>query len=162
MKAERFLLFFTVVAAVLGQQLTIDGTLNDAFWQRAPAETLGPGSGGEIRMVVAGAYLYIGARIPEAGGRITARSIGQNPAWEDEDILRITAAANIGYTDRVLQINPLGAYSLEKLRNVVRRSEPVFPYSDEREADVVYQNIDRFLVATKIDDAGWTVEAAFL
>ncbi|HUS05008.1 MAG TPA: hypothetical protein VMZ52_01840, partial [Bryobacteraceae bacterium] len=161
----RSLALLTISIAAVGHAapppLTIDGTINERFWQAVPSHPLGPGAGGEIRTVVAGNYLYIAARMPEAGGKITARSIGQNPAWEEEDALRITAGAGIGYTDRVLQVNPLGAYSLEKARHVVRKSESTYPYSDTQDADVVYQNIDRFLVASKVDDQGWTVEAAF-
>jgi hypothetical protein len=124
--------------------LTIDGKLYDAFWNKVPAAQFQPSGGGEVRAVVAGRYLYLAARLPERTGRITARSFGRNPAWEDEDLLRITAGADIGYTDRVLQINPLGAYSLEKAGHVVWKSLDVFPYSDERAATVVNQNIVSF------------------
>src|ERR1035437_4728885 len=87
--------------------LTIDGKLDDPFWKKVPAEQLKPAGGGEVRAVVAGRYLYVAAELPEPTGRITARSFGRNPAWEDEDLIRITAGADIGYTDRVLQVNPL-------------------------------------------------------
>jgi dienelactone hydrolase len=97
----------------------------------------------------------------EPSGRISARSVGRNPAWEEEDLLRVTAGANIGYTDRILQVNPLGAYSLEKAVPGTRWVDSVFPYSDEREAAVVYQNIEKFLVAARVSEKQWTVEAAF-
>ncbi len=64
--------------------------------------------------MVAGRYLYVAAELPEPSGRISARSFKRNPAWEDEDLIRITCGADIGYSNRVLQVNPLGAYSLEK------------------------------------------------
>ena len=102
--------------------LTIDGKLDDPFWTKHPAQQFQPAGGGEVRAVVAGRYLYVAARLPEPTGRITARSFGRNPAWEEEDLLRVTAGANIGYTDRVLQVNPLGAYSLEKAGHVIWKS----------------------------------------
>ncbi|MCX6625893.1 MAG: hypothetical protein NTY38_33485, partial [Acidobacteria bacterium] len=108
-----------------------------------------------------GRYLYIAAEFPEPTGRITARSIGHNPAWEDEDLLRIYAGADIGYLDRTVQINPLGAYSLERSGHPVWKSLDVFPYSDERSAPVLGINIDRFLVATRVEERKWTVEVAF-
>jgi hypothetical protein len=45
---------------------------------------------------------------------VTARLTGRNPSWEDEDRIRILAGADIEYTDRILTVNPLGAYSIEK------------------------------------------------
>ena len=149
------------LALVAALALTVDGKLDDPFWKPVAAQEFGPSDGGRVKAVVAGRYLYIAAEMPEPSGRITARSFGVNPAWEDDDLLRITAGDNIGYTDRVLQVNPLGAYSLEKAGHVVWRSLDVYPYSDEREAPVVYQNIDRFLVAARVGEKSWTVEAAF-
>lgn len=141
--------------------LTIDGKLDDPFWTKHPAQQFQPAGGGEVRAVVAGRYLYVAARLPEPTGRITARSFGRNPAWEEEDLLRVTAGANIGYTDRVLQVNPLGAYSLEKAGHVIWKSLDVYPYSDERATAVVAQNVGKFLVAARVEEKSWTVEAAF-
>ena len=108
----RISLFVVLAATQLhGSPPVIDGVLEDAFWQEAPAEHFNPQGGGDLRVVVAGRYLYVAARLEEPTGRITARSVGHNPAWEEEDLLRITAGASIGYTDRILQVNPLGAYS---------------------------------------------------
>jgi dienelactone hydrolase len=141
--------------------LTIDGRLSDPFWASIAPQSFADSGGGQIRAVVAGRYLYVAAEFPERSGRLTARSIGRNPAWEDEDMIRITCGADIGYTDRVLQVSPLGAYSLEKAGHVVWSSLDVFPYSDEREAQVVAQNIDRFLVATHVGGDRWSAEVAF-
>ncbi|HEU0140482.1 MAG TPA: acetylxylan esterase [Bryobacteraceae bacterium] len=149
------LAFFAVLA------LTIDGKLDDPFWKPVTPQTLESPAGGRIRAVVAGRHLYIAAEVPEPTGRVTARSIGRNPAWEDEDLLRISAGATIGYTDRVLHVNPFGAYSLERAGHPVWTSLSVFPYSDEREAPVVPVNIDKFLVATRVGEKGWTAEIAF-
>ena len=79
--------------------------------------------GGEIRALVAGRYLCVSARLPEPGGGVTARLTGRNPSWEDEDRLRILAGADIGYTDRILTINPFGAYSVEKAVPVSYRND---------------------------------------
>src|SRR5512143_471619 len=109
------------LALVAALALTVDGRLDDPFWKSVVTQEFGPSGGGHVKAVVAGRYLYVAAEMPEPTGRITARSFGVNPAWEDEDLLRITAGDNIGYTDRVLQVNPLGAYSLEKAGHVVWR-----------------------------------------
>ena len=127
----------------------IDGLLNEPFWRKVAPQPLAvvepgvPGGGGEVRMVVRGQHLLIGAVLPEAGGRITARMVGRNPNWEDEDMLRIVVGPDIGYTDRTVRINPLGAYSVE------------------REGQVVHANAERYLVATSVNEGGWTVEFAF-
>ena len=118
------------------QPIIIDGHLNDRLWRNIPASKLVPSEdgtpadlGGEIRAIVAGRYLYVCARLPESTGRVTARLTGRNPSWEDEDRIRILAGADIGYTDRILTINPLGAYSIEKAVPVAYRNEPTFPFT---------------------------------
>ncbi len=50
-------------------------------------------------------------------------------------------------TDRIVQVNPFGAYSVEKAVYVSYKNVSVMPYSDEWERSVVYQGIDKFLVA---------------
>jgi cephalosporin-C deacetylase-like acetyl esterase len=148
--------------------IVIDGHLDEPIWQNLPAEKLTPEEegipaemGGEIRTVVIGRYLYVGARLPEPTGRITARLVGRNPSWEDEDRLRILCGADIGYTDRILQINPFGAYSVEKALHVGSGYLDVFPYSLEKStSQVLYTIASRFLVATSIGEREWTVEAA--
>lgn len=149
------------------QPLVVDGSLNDSIWREVAAHKLVPseagvpaGGGGEIRAIVAGRYLYVSARLPEPGGRVTARLTGRNPSWEDEDRLRILAGADIGYTDRILTINPFGAYSVEKAVPVSYRNEPTFPYADEWARDIVYRGAEKFLVAASIGENEWTVEAA--
>jgi hypothetical protein len=69
--------------------VVIDGKLADSFWQSVaparlvPTETgLAADVGGQVRVAIRGRYLYLGARLPEPDGRITARSIGRNPVWE--------------------------------------------------------------------------------
>ncbi len=91
---------------------------------------------------------------------MTARLTGRNPSWEDEDRIRILAGADIGYTDRILTINSLGAYSIEKAVPATYRNEPTFPYADEWSRDIVHRNAEKFLVATSIGAQEWTVEAA--
>jgi hypothetical protein len=94
----------------------IDGKLDDPIWQEiAPEELVSDpsaptGIGGQIRAVVLGRYLFVAARLPEPSGRFTARVTGRNPSWEEEDLLRVAAASDIGSADRILSINPLGAY----------------------------------------------------
>lgn len=151
----------------MAQPLVVDGSLNDAIWREVAVQKLVPSEagvpsdrGGEIRTLVAGRYLYVSARLPEPGGRVSARLTGRNPSFEDEDRLRILAGADIGYTDRILTINPFGAYSVEKAVPVGYRNEPTFPYADEWARDIVYRNAEKFLVAASIGENEWTVEAA--
>src|SRR5689334_14445191 len=63
--------------------VVIDGELNDSLWRSMTPEKLAPidsgvplAFGGEIRSGVMGGYLYLGARLPDPTGRITARSVG--------------------------------------------------------------------------------------
>jgi Acetyl xylan esterase (AXE1) len=147
--------------------LVIDGRLDDAIWRNIPAERLVPSeagvpaeTGGEIRIAIVGRYLCLAARLPELTGRITARLTGINPSWEDEDVLRIVAGADIGYTDRILQVNPLGAYSVEKALHITNTELAVYPYSLERRAQTIYNGAHKFLVATTVGEKEWTVEAA--
>ncbi|MBL8210167.1 MAG: acetylxylan esterase, partial [Bryobacterales bacterium] len=127
----------------------LDGQLNDPYWQSIPAHRLEPDQtgltmdGGEIRAVVRGRYLLLAARLPEPTGRITARMTGRHPNWEDEDMLQITEGPAIGYTDRVVRINPFGAFTTQ------------------REGQEVYPNDHLYLIATHIGDREWTLEAAF-
>ena len=101
--------------------LVVDGRLDDAVWQTIPAEKLTPsaagvaaGLGGEIRATVVGRRVFVSARLPEPTGRVTARMIGRNPIWEDEDLLRIVFGPDIGFSDREVKINPLGGCSVER------------------------------------------------
>jgi cephalosporin-C deacetylase-like acetyl esterase len=150
------------------RSIIVDGRLDDALWQSVPAEKLIPSQPGvvpeavgEIRAVVSGRYFYVGARLREPTGRITARLMGRNPSWEDEDLLRIVYGTDISSTDRILQINPFGAYSIEKAIHVPSTVLDVFPYSLERlTTQVMYRDASRFLVAAAIGDKEWTVEAA--
>ena len=124
--------------------VVIDGALHDEIWRTAvisklvPTETgVSPDLGGEIRLAVAGRYLYIGARMPEPSGRITARSMGKNPSWEEEDVLRIVVGP---YPDYIVQVGPLGAYSVET------KGQPVLR--------------DKFFAAALVTEREWTAEIA--
>jgi dienelactone hydrolase len=151
-----------------GPAIVIDGHLEEAVWQNLPVEKLTPSepgvppeTGGEIRAIVIGRFLYVGARLPEPTGHITARLIGRNPSWEDEDLLRILCGPDIGYTDRILQVNPWGAYSVEKALHVGSHFLDVFPYSLEKPtSQVIVKGAAKFLVATSVAEHEWTVEAA--
>jgi dienelactone hydrolase len=142
----------------------IDGKLTDPAWRDLAAQQLAPlqrgAPGGDIRAVVAGRYLYLAARLPEPTGRFSARLTGRNPNWEEEDALRILAGANIGYTDRIVQVNPFGAYSVEKAVHATYKNLSVMPYSDEWEREVVYQGAEKFLVAAALVEKEWDVEVA--
>lgn len=87
----------------------IDGKLDDPIWRDAQMSPMSNG-GGQIRIAVAGRYLYVGARMPEPTGQFTARSIGRNPHWEEEDMIRVTAGS---YPDWTVVVGPLGAWGVE-------------------------------------------------
>jgi hypothetical protein len=148
--------------------------LNEQMWQHlaaaklAPSEDAVPASmGGEIRAVIAGEYLYLGAHLPELGGRVMASSVGFDPVWEGSDEARqITFShlyngapegedyvrfviRNYNENDWMLQVGPLGAYSVS------------WHWTGEREwytSDP--KKCNRFLVATKINADSWNLEAA--
>ena len=128
--------------------VVIDGELIEPIWQKMLSEKLAPTEagvsidhGGEIRTAIVSGYLYLGAHLPEPSGRVTARSIGINPNWEDgEDLFRIRIGANLVPFDWVLQINPLGACSLEQ----------------KGQSDINR----KFLVATRVGEDAWNVELA--
>ncbi|MBI3694089.1 MAG: acetylxylan esterase [Acidobacteria bacterium] len=113
---KTFLFVWAAVVGLAGAQtrilpLVIDGELDEPLWLNLDASKLAPAEagvpremGGEVRAAVIGRYLYVGARLPEPEGRFTARSIGRNPQWEEEDLLRIVVDG------QVLQVSPLGAY----------------------------------------------------
>jgi hypothetical protein len=65
--------------------MSIDGVVDESIWKSAAVLPLEPpdfGSpfpeGGEIRVMVRGGYVCVGARVPESG-RLVARSTGVNP-----------------------------------------------------------------------------------
>ena len=97
----------------------IDGELHENFWDHITPGTLRPTeagvpveTGGEVRASVAGRYLYLAGRLPEPSGRFTARSIGKNPHWEEEDTLTFVIRI-ASENDWMLQVGPLGAYSVK-------------------------------------------------
>src|SRR5205823_972919 len=76
-------------AGPLTSPVVIDGRLDDAFWSTVSSAKLVATEagvptdlGGEVRVAIRGRYLYVGARLPEPEGRLTARSTGRNPVWE--------------------------------------------------------------------------------
>ncbi|MGI8958328.1 MAG: acetylxylan esterase [Bryobacteraceae bacterium] len=157
----------TLPAASQMKPLVVDGNLSDPIWTEVTPAELVPSeqgmptaSGGEIRALVAGRYLYISGRLPEPSGHFVARLTGRNPNWEEEDTLRILAGSNIGYTDRIVQVNPLGAYSIEKAVHVSYRNQSIFPYADEWERSVLDRDANKFLVATSRSATEWDVEVA--
>src|SRR6266478_3670638 len=118
-----FLLFLTAAGFTFAQSgpkpVIIDGELRDGLWDQAkpgkltPTEPgVPPETGGEVRAIVSGRYLYLGARLPEPSGRFTARSIGKNPHWEAEDAVTFVIRAD-NENDWMLQVGPLGAYSVK-------------------------------------------------
>jgi len=155
--------------------VVIDGNPDEPFWRElAPMKLVPKGAGipadlgGEIRAAIAGAYLYLGARLPEPTGRVTARSIGRNPIWEGgaetrdirltprytpgapegEDFIRFFIRVS-NQADWMVQIGPLGGYSVD------------WTAIGEREWNIApIDKSDRFLVAAQTGEKQWSVEAA--
>ena len=93
-----FLLFLTAAGFTFAQStpkpVIIDGELRDGLWGQVkpgkltPTEAgVPPEMGGEVRAIISGRHLYLGARLPEPSGRFTVRSMGKNPRCEEEDAL---------------------------------------------------------------------------
>lgn len=118
MRTSLIALFLCAASLLCAQPVVIDGELSDLFWNRIPEGSLTPvqagvpAAGGEVRSVLSGRYLYLSARMPEPTGRFTARSIGKNPRWEEEDavVFSIRSAAE---NDWRVRVGPLGAWSVE-------------------------------------------------
>jgi len=157
------------------QRVAIDGKLDDAIWRHTPSARLAPvgegvpaDMGGEVQAAVAGRYLYLGAVVHEPEGRVVARSIGRNPVWEGgeearndavprritygapegEDYLRFTLRIR-NENDWMLQVGPLGAYAI----NWRSTGEHGWFKRDP-------EKCDRFLVASRVGNHGWSVEVA--
>src|SRR5260370_21058323 len=99
--------------------VVIDGDLRDTLWEHAAPGKLVPNeagvpaeTGGEVRTLLSGRYLYLSARLPEPSGHITARSIGKNPRWEEEDRLAFVIRVS-SENDWRLEVGPLGAFSVQ-------------------------------------------------
>lgn len=148
------------VASVLSAEsrsspVIIDGQLREGFWDRvAPgrlkSDEAGVPSeaGGEARATVSGRYLYLGARLPESTGKFTARSIGKNPRWEEEDsVTFVIRVAN--ENDWMLQTGPFGAYSVKW-----RWTGETEWYTSSPE------KCSGFMVAAGMDSNEWQVEIA--
>ena len=145
------LMLAAMLASAQGPEtgMVVDGRLDDPVWREIEAGQLAPSQpgveaarGGEIRAAIVGRRLYVSARLPEPGGRVTARAVGRNPYFEDEDLLRVVAGPDIGFTDREVRINPLGAYSVE------------------RQGQLVHPGAEEYLVAARLGENEWTVEMA--
>ena len=156
-------------------RVIIDGKATDTFWQQVHSEKLAPAEagvpsemGGEVRAVIAGRYLYLSARMLEPTDRVTARSIGRNPIWEGggearnitqarqysngapegEDYVRFVIRV-YNENDWMLQVGPMGAYSVK------------WRWTGEHEwYTSPPDKCDRFLVAARIAEREWSVEAA--
>ena len=152
-----FLLFLTVAGFTFAQSdpVVIDGELRDGLWSRAKLGRLRPTEagvlpemGGEAQAIVSGRYLYLGARLPEPSGRFTARSIGKNPRWEEEDALTfVIRIAN--ENDWMLQVGPMGAYSVK------------WRWTGETDWYISRpEKCEGFLVTARTGEREWRVEAA--
>jgi dienelactone hydrolase len=151
--------------AVMAQQidessgaLILDAKLDDAYWRAIPARTVVPAvhgvpaePGGEVRVGIRGTYLCLGARLPEAGGKVLAHSIGRNPVWEKDALESPDVEDKVVYTLRYrsaagaerslsIAINPWGAYRVEEGGRAVPGAE--------------------ILRAAEVTSQGWTIEAA--
>src|SRR5215471_8993817 len=168
------LCLFLPLSAPSAAQVSIDGELEEPFWQRVhpakgvPSEDgLAAALGGEVRAATGSGYLYLSARLPEPGGRVMASSIGFDPVWEGSSEAREIAFFHLyggapegedyvrffirvyNENEWMLQVGPLGAYSV-RWRWTGERD---WYTSDPRKCD-------RFLVAAKVKPDAWNVEAA--
>jgi dienelactone hydrolase len=159
MRRHLFVLLLSAAGFAPAQErvspLVIDGEPHESFWDRIPPGKLSPteagvpaATGGEVRAVLSGRYLYLGARLPEPGGRFTARSIGTNPHWEEEDLLTfVIRIAN--ENDWLVQVGPLGAYSVK------------WRWTGESEwYTSLPQKCSGFLVSASTGENDWSMEAA--
>ena len=118
-----YVLVLSGAYCVFGQSdnssVVIDGELHERFWDHVTPGKLAPiqpgvpvDDGGEIRASLSGRYLYLSASLPETSGRFTARSIGKNPYWEEEDAVVFVIRVE-NENDWMIQVGPLGGYSVK-------------------------------------------------
>ncbi|MCZ2080297.1 MAG: acetylxylan esterase [Bryobacterales bacterium] len=104
----------------------VDGFPEGAFWRASKEIRLTPrqagvppSMGGSVRLAGYGRYSCVLAQLPEAGGRISARSFGRNPIWEKdamespevEDRIEFSFESEADKT--TVAINPWGAYRVD-------------------------------------------------
>ncbi len=96
--------------------VTVDGKLDEPLWGEARSLPFGA----EAKVAVCGAYLCLGARVPEAG-RVIAMSTGVSPTWWREDLLVWNFATNYNNRGRrvALTVNPFGAYDAGGMKGVM-------------------------------------------
>jgi cephalosporin-C deacetylase-like acetyl esterase len=157
----RFLLTLALTTSVIwsGQEqrahaVVIGGKWEGSFWEQAAPGKLAAAehgvadTGGEVWATIYGRYLYLGARLPEPTGRLTARSIGKNPFWEDEDAIVFTIRV-ANENDWRLKVGPLGAYSVQ------------WRWTGESDwYTSLPEKCEGFLVAAAPGDREWHVQAA--
>lgn len=171
---------------IVSGELTIDGKINDEFWQSARIlqlenpETVHSCEGGEIRIAVRGNYLCVSAMIPDAN-RLVARSSGLNPTWAREDMiawrLKYQSPLNRKTVFATLAVNPLGAVSLfsgdshyygsvgddviNSIKRIVGINGAVIAGSNfENSTGTPLQWVNNILAAATIGQNEWTVELA--
>ncbi len=140
------------------ESLTVDGNLNDNIWHFLRILHLKPSEpgvpeelGGNVRIVIRGSHLCIGAFCPEPGGKILAKSLGFNPVWEKN------ATSSPAIEDRLLykiKFNTLGGKESELRLEI----NPLGAYRVERDGEIVSST--GILTAANINNKGWTVETA--
>lgn len=148
------------VASVLSAEsrnssVIIDGQLREDFWDRVAPGRLKPieagvslETGGEVRARLSSRYLYLGARLPESTGKFTARSIGKDPRWEEEDSIKFIIRVG-NENDWMLQVGPFGAYSVK------------WRWTGETEWYTTSPEKSRgFMVTAGMDSMEWQVEVA--
>jgi dienelactone hydrolase len=146
--------------------LTIDGKLNDSFWQSAHILPLTNrtidhfGQGGEARIAVRGHYLCLSAWIPESD-RLVAHSTGINPTWWREDMvvwrLRYRSPTTNLNMSATLAANPLGAFSLWSASGSGTSNARAYPLEN---VGAPLEWSSTILIAAAIGQVEWTVELA--
>jgi cephalosporin-C deacetylase-like acetyl esterase len=156
-------------------RVVVDGQPSESFWQQLIPRELVPTQpgvravlGGQVRAAVAGTYLYLSAGLPEPSGQVTALAMGRDPLWQGgslereetiprmytfgavdgEDFVRFVIVMQNG-TAWMVQVGPLGGYSVK--------------YKIRGEAAwhlVPAKRCNGFLIAARIEDQAWSVEAA--
>ena len=129
-----------LIGPLQGGSVLVDGKLEEDLWRRADQFQLQPAEKGVPLDLAASAkalslagHLYLGAVIPEPGGKVLAYSVGYNPNWEvnastyflgldrllppteDRFVYRLRYTRNDGVlTTLQLEVNPWGAIRLER------------------------------------------------
>lgn len=147
----------------ISSPVTIDGKPDEIFWKSAVSMSLeskefyNHDTAGDLKAASCEGYLYLAASMPESE-RLVVHSVGINPSWWREDMIRwmfrFRSPVSGSNSVILLTINPFGAVSMASVRDIYNINKNDFlslapvSWSEEIAARAIIENDH------------WTIEAA--